>query len=316
MISKFSLEMQFWNFEKHLYGGLLTNGDEYVYASVPNGFFLNENILRIYFSKRDKKNASQPYFLDYDLEQKKIVFIDSDPLIPLGNIGAFDDSGIMPSCVVEFKNQVYLYYIGWNLGITVPFRNSVGIAISKDRGLTFKKLYEGPILDRTKREPYFVASSCVLIEGEKWKLWYLSCVKWKIVNGKKQHYYHIKYAESNNGIDWERNGVIAIDFKDDLEYAISVPRIIKENGIYKMWYSFRGSKEFENYTIGYAESKNGIDWIRMDNRMKFTRSGNNWDTEMICYPFVFDYKNERYMLYNGNGYGKTGFGIAKLQDKG
>ena len=42
-------------------------------------------------------------------------------------------------------------------------------------------------------------------------------------------------------------------------------------------------------------------------------SKTGWDSEMICYPYVFDRKGERYMLYNGNGYGKTGFGLAVLE---
>jgi len=33
----------------------------------------------------------------------------------------------------------------------------------------------------------------------------------------------------------------------------------------------------------------------------------------ICYPYVFDHAGSRYMLYNGNGYGRTGFGIAILE---
>ncbi len=36
---------------------------------------------------------------------------------------------------------------------------------------------------------------------------------------------------------------------------------------------------------------------------------------MICYPFIFDHKGKRYMLYNGNDYGKTGFGLAVLENK-
>ena len=42
-------------------------------------------------------------------------------------------------------------------------------------------------------------------------------------------------------------------------------------------------------------------------------SPNGWDSEMICYPYVFDHGRNRYMLYNGNGYGKTGFGLAVLE---
>jgi hypothetical protein len=34
---------------------------------------------------------------------------------------------------------------------------------------------------------------------------------------------------------------------------------------------------------------------------------------MICYPAVFELNGNTYMLYNGNGYGKTGFGIAILE---
>ena len=32
---------------------------------------------------------------------------------------------------------------------------------------------------------------------------------------------------------------------------------------------------------------------------------------MVCYPCVFDWAGETWMLYNGNGYGRTGFGLAR-----
>ncbi|MDR0233611.1 MAG: hypothetical protein LBI31_02235 [Zoogloeaceae bacterium] len=38
--------------------------------------------------------------------------------------------------------------------------------------------------------------------------------------------------------------------------------------------------------------------------------------EMIEYSIVFDHGRQRYMLYNGNGYGKTGFGLAVLEQTG
>ncbi len=34
---------------------------------------------------------------------------------------------------------------------------------------------------------------------------------------------------------------------------------------------------------------------------------------MIEFPRVFDHGGRRFMLYNGNGYGKTGFGLAVLE---
>jgi hypothetical protein len=76
-----------------------------------------------------------------------------------------------------------------------------------------------------------------------------------------------------------------------------------------MWYSFRG----QAYRIGYAESEDGRQWKRLDSHVGIDVSTTGWDSEMIEYPFVFDHKGQRYMLYNGNGFGKTGFGLAVLE---
>jgi hypothetical protein len=50
----------------------------------------------------------------------------------------------------------------------------------------------------------------------------------------------------------------------------------------------------------------------MDAEVGIGVSADGWDSEMIEYPFVFDHAGSRYMLYNGNGYGKTGIGLAVL----
>ena len=39
----------------------------------------------------------------------------------------------------------------------------------------------------------------------------------------------------------------------------------------------------------------------------------DFDDEAQAYPCAFDYEGSRYLLYNGNRYGKTGFGIAILE---
>jgi hypothetical protein len=140
-------------------------------------------------------------------------------------------------------------------------------------------------------------------------MWYLSCTGWQMREGKPEHKYHIKYAESLDGITWQRDGKIAIDFKGDEEYAISRPSVIHDKDCWKMWYSHRG----QSYRIGYAESKDGREWTRLDSVVGIDTSVSGWDSEMIEYPFVFDHKGERYMLYNGNGYGETGFGLAVLE---
>lgn len=303
--------MQNWKFELLIYDGLSIS--DFSYASLPIGLLIEHNILRIFFSSRNNSQQSVPFFLDYDLETKQIKYLHEKPLLDVGELGCFDDSGVMPTDIIKVNGEIWMYYIGWNLGVTVPFRNSLGLAVSTDQGDSFIRKFKGPILDRTKNEPHFNASSCILKGQDYWQMWYLSCTNWTVIDSKLTHKYHIKTATSKDGIDWLREGAIAIDFKYDNEYAISVPRVIIENGVYKMWYSYRASDFSDFYRIGYAESSNGVNWVRKDEELQFIGSNEFWDSEMVCYPFVFDYDGNRYMLYNGNGYGKTGFGIAVLE---
>lgn len=287
----------------------------YSYSSVPFAENVKDDEFKIYFSSRNNHNESSIGYIIVNINNfNEILEISKNPILTMGDLGTYDDSGTMGCCILNKENKKYLYYIGWNLGVTVPFRNSIGIAISEDNGNTFIKAFEGPIIDRTKDEPHFTASNCVIEDNGLYKMWYLSCTGWKKQNNKLVHNYHIKYAESNDGINWNREGIVAIDYKDEYEYAISVPRVIKENGIYKMWFSSRGTKEISTYRIKYAESLDGINWKRKDEEVGIDISKDGWDSEMICYPFIFDHKGKRYMLYNGNDYGKTGFGLAILED--
>jgi hypothetical protein len=119
----------------------------------------------------------------------------------------------------------------------------------------------------------------------------------------------IKYAESSDGIHWTAKNIISINFKNQDEYAISKPCVIKDGGIYRAWYSYRG----KGYRIGYAESLDGITFERKDDQVGIMVSDTGWDSETIEYPYVLDHKDKRYMFYNGNRYGLTGFGLAVLE---
>ena len=125
------------------------------------------------------------------------------------------------------------------------------------------------------------------------------------------YYYHIKYAESGDGIHWMRKGIVCIDFKYRGETRIGRPCVIREDEIYKMWYCCA----IDTYRIGYAESGDGIHWVRKDEEVGIDVSESGWDSEMICYPFVFEHKGQKYLLYNGDGYGKTGLGYAILEEE-
>jgi hypothetical protein len=279
------------------------------HAAVPIAENIGDDYFKIYFSSRDKVNRSFTGYVVIDINYpNKIVDLSAEPVLSPGELGGFDDSGAMATWLTQQGDKKFLYYIGWNLGVTVPFRNSIGLAVSTHGGI-FKSYSSGPIVDRSAHEPHFCASCCVLPGDDVWRMWYLSCTGWCVRNGKPEHRYHIKYAESHDGINWQRDGVVAIDYSNDNEYAISRPSVIRDSDCWRMWYSFRG----QSYRIGYAESKDGRRWNRLDALVGIDVSITGWDSEMIDYPFVFDHGGQRYMLYNGNGYGKTGFGLALME---
>lgn len=279
------------------------------HSAIPFAQKIKDDLFRIYFSGRDTKGRAQIGYFEIDLNRpKEVLGISTRPVIGLGPLGAFDDSGVTTSWIVIHDNKHYQYYTGWGLGKTVPFYLHIGLAISEDGGESFHRISTAPVLDRSDVDPYLTASPCILVENNIWRMWYVSGLKWQLENGQPKHYYHIKYAESKNGITWERAGIVCIDFKSDVEYAIARPCVLKENGIYKMWYSYRG----KSYRIGYAESMNGLHWERKDESVGIDVSDSSWDSEMIEYAFVFDHQGQRYMLYNGNDYGRTGIGLAVL----
>lgn len=265
-------------------------------------------MFRVYFSGRDEHNRSLIGYVEIDMnEPGKVIGFSQKPVLSLGPLGCFDDNGVTPSWVVEEGNKTYMYYVGWNKRSVVRMGLVAGLAVSHDKGESFQRVWNVPVLDRIHEEPYMLNTApCVLKDGDTWKVWYVCGVKW--VNADLPMY-HIRYAESKDGLHWQRPGRVCIDFENEQECAIARPCVLKEDGIYKMWYSYKGS----NYRIGYAESSDGIHWKRCDEKVGISVSSSGWDSEMIEYAYVFNHKDKKYMLYNGNNYGFDGFGMAMVK---
>jgi hypothetical protein len=232
--------------------------------------------------------------------------VESAPVLDLGTLGTFDDRGVTTSSIVSTDGRVYLYYTGWMLGVTVPFYLAVGLAISDDDGRTFRRLSRAPLLDRNEVDPFLTASPFVMIDNGVWRMWYVSGSDWYIVNGAPRHRYHIKYAESRDGLKWSRHDHVCLDYASDEEYAFARPYVCYKEGRYRMWYAVRGLR----YRIGYAESTDGLTWTRLDNTRGLIASGGDWESEMVEYPWLFERNGREYLLYNGDDYGRAGVGLA------
>jgi hypothetical protein len=280
------------------------------HAMLPIVDRIRDDTYRIYFSGRDRMNRSLTGYVEVDMSNpQKILRLSSQPVLGLGELGAFDDNGVSPTWLVNHGPEKYLYYFGWNKGSMVRAAEVSGLAVSRDGGNTFQRQSRAPVIDRTDEEPFqILVISCILIEDGRWRMWYDSADKWLTPELPR---YNIKYAESTDGINWIREGIVSVDYQSDDETRVSRASVLKEGNTYKMWFcSALGSG---GYRMGYAESKDGIRFDRTKDRPGLDLSDSGWDSEMMCYPHVFVHKGQKIMLYCGNGYGRTGFGYAVME---
>jgi hypothetical protein len=277
------------------------------YGMDPCTLKLEKNLYRIFFCGRNDKNISMIGYFDYDLHELKIKNISKKPVLTPGELGAFDDNGVTASCLVKNKNLIYLYYIGWKPRSTTRYSLMTGLAISNNNGKSFKRFSRSPILKLTDKEPFSILTApyVMRLKKNKWFMWYVSCNTW--VNPDYPEY-DIKLATSKNGKNWSQNGIRAIGLRKN-ERAVARPSVLYENGLFKMWFCYE--IKVGQYQIGYAESKNGINWLRDDKKANIKLGKiNEWDSKMTAYPHVIKHKNKKYMFYNGNDYGKHGIGLA------
>lgn len=231
--------------------------------------------------------------------------LEPDPVLDLGALGTFDDAGVTSSCLVSVAERRYLYYTGWTRGVSVPFYLHVGVAVSENHG-PFSRPSPAPLLDRTPVDPYLTASPCVRVDSDGWKMWYVSGSEWKATSSGPRHYYNIRYAESPDGVVWRRDGRTCVDYANETEHAFARPCVVRDADRFRMWYAVRGDR----YKIGFAESADGVRWSRLDDIGGLHPAGDGWESEMVAYPWVFDENGRRFMLYNGNDYGRSGVGLA------
>lgn len=274
---------------------------------------IRDSYVRVYYACRNK-GKSFPAFFDLDRRDlTKVVHIHEETIMELGAPGDFDSDGIMPSSVIDTGNEIWMYYTGWNARAEgARYHNAIGLAVSIDGGVMFKKKYRGSIVDRTKNE-YGLAVTPFVMYKNWYRMWYISGISWNKIGGKYEPVYVIKYADSVNGIDWSRKPEQCVKSHSPLE-AFSNPSVIYKNGSWHMWYCYRHSVDYRDglgsYRIGYAKSTDGVSFERLDELSGIDVSEFGWDSTMICYPYVIEIDDKIYMFYNGNSFGQTGIGLA------
>lgn len=294
------------------------------FAQAPS-VLIFDKFIRVYFScrpPRDKNGQYVSYSAFVDLNRSnlfEIKNISKKPILKLGEPGTFDEFGTYPVSVIRKGKDVYVYYGGWTRCESVPFNVAIGLAISNDGGVTFRKYGKGPVLSYTPDEPFILSGPKIRKFDDLWYLWYIAGRKWIIADGRPEPVYKIRMASSVDGVDWTKLNKDLIESRIEEDEAQASPDVIFCNGKYHMFFCYRYSSNYrgkeKGYRIGYAFSDNMLDWTRDDSKAGIDISDEGWDSEMVAYPHVFELDGNIYMLYLGNEVGRYGFGLAQLEGK-
>lgn len=292
------------------------------YASVPTALHRHGSEFRIYFSTRDSLSRSRVGWIDVlflDTSDRIRVLAEAEePVIDLGNPGHFDCDGIYGTSLVPAPEGLRFYYGGWNAGLRGYFYSSVGMAISRDGGDSFERYSAAPILGRDEFDPWACLAPCVLqISDTSWAMWYVSGKRlWHGADGMLRSQYDVKSATSMDGVSWIKSGQSAIPLRDD-ETNIGRPCVVASENGYEAWYSYVNMKS-QQYQIGYGRSLDGKTFVRIDDApeagIRPTGNPTDWNGLAVAYPNVLVHQGRRYLLYNGNRNGASGFGIAVWEE--
>lgn len=282
---------------------------------------------RVYFTSRQRDATGQwtslPFFVRW---QNSLDLTHPEfgqpvgPLLDLGASGAFDEHGIFPFSPLLLEGQLFAYTTGWQRRVSVPVETAIGLAVSDSSG-DFRRHGVGPVLTRSMHEPFLVCDAYVRQLHGKLMMWYSFGTQWLDPGpgGEPQRVYKIGVAESGDGVSWvPSQGIQAVpDRRGPLECQ-ALPSVVEYGNRLIMAYCFRDAFDFRSnrlasYRIGFAESLDGRDWSLL--------TGEDWvvprasfDGGMQAYPGLFATGASLLLFYNGNEFGREGFGYARWVD--
>jgi len=293
------------------------------FAQAPSALIFDK-FIRVYFSCRPLPDTNGQYvsysaYIDLNRENLfDIINIAEQPILKLGDLGAFDEFGTYPVSVIRNGDAIMAYYGGWTRCESVPFNVAIGAAISNDNGQTFNKLGPGPVLSYSPDEPFILSGPKIRKYNGRWYLFYIAGKRWLDNNDKPEPVYQIRMAESKDGLNWTKHNKDIINTKLEENECQASPDVFFHNNRYHMFFCYRYSINYrgkeKGYRLGYAYSDDLIDWVRDDSKAGIDISEEGWDSEMISYPHVLELDNKIYLFYLGNHVGRYGFGLAQLQE--
>lgn len=281
------------------------------HAANPLAVHLRADVFRIFFSGRDARNRSSVGYVDADIVARRVLEVGAWPVFEHGPEGSFFSHGVSIGNCYEADGRRYILFMGWHVPQGGHWRGEIGrLALGEDLSLSLDP--DGPFIPLSSEDPVSLSYPWVMEDpAGGYHMWYGSTEMWDAGNGEMLHV--IKHAHSSNGHEWCTDRW-TLPATLGVAQAFSRPTVVTEaDGGWRMWFSYRDGTG-RTYRIGEAASPDAREWTLLLDPPGIDVSGEGWDSEMVEYPFVFRHKGALYMLYNGNGFGQTGFGLAVAEE--
>jgi hypothetical protein len=281
------------------------------HAFPPTPCPLDDRLLRVYVAFCDERMVGRVGYVDVLLERpSEVVRVSDTPVLDIGEPGAFDDSGVVPTCVLPVDEELRMYYTGYRRGAAeAPYTQLLGLAISRDGGESFVRHSERPVLEPSAAEDTTRGSAHVAPGEDGYTMYYSGGSGWTGRDGTRLPIYNVRRLHSTDGLEWGPEGEVCLDFENEDEHALARPWPLEPDaGVHRLLYSYRARSH--DYRIGLAVSEDGRTWERRDDGAGIAPSGEGWDSEAVAYGAVVKGAGVEYLLHCGNGRGRTGFGYA------
>lgn len=246
---------------------------------------------RVYVTDRTPANKSYIRYFDF-CPLTGSVMPDENNMFFAGQPNQFDSDGVMTACIVDDR----FYYTGWKI-VGNKYHHNIGMALMRGGHLTNRIV----VMAADEKNEFLCSSPFITVKKQHWRMWFISgegCGGWTDYGPK----YTIKHAESSDGLNWKETGM---NFPRRENEVFARPFVIHDT-IWKMWYSYLFLEKNKCYRIGYAESQDGVNWVRKDNLVGIDVSSEGWDSETVAFPYIM----ENHMFYSGNKFGEGGVGYA------
>lgn len=276
------------------------------HAAFPTVVSQSGNSIKLIVSARDVNQRSSAAVMDLAVNGEAVALLNvSDrPWLAPGLPGTFDEAGVNVTFCSTDDDGLVAWYHGWALRSGGGWWNSIGTAKGDlTSGLT--RVSAAPTFDRSTEDPTslgypfwydFPWGKCLL---------YCTYESYGIPSRNENYSYRVKCTP---GLGLTRSSPLLPHL--GVNQAQSRPTVVHVGNVYRMFLSVKGNR----YHIACAESLDGIRWRWSADEWSLFPLGSGGEVNEVAYSYVFWQEDRLTMLYNGDGHGATGIGVAVWND--